>query len=434
MLSSEIINIGTELLLGDILNTNSRYLSIELAKLGIDLYYHTTVGDNLDRIMATLKLALQRSNIIIITGGLGPTPDDITVEAIAKLFEEKLVTDENIVDDLKSFYRQNNRPVPNSAFRQALKPKAAKLLSNKVGTAPAFYFDLENIKPKLLQITLKSPKIILAFPGVPRELYHLWETYAIGILSNYSNEVIVSTNLKHYGIPESALADLYPDYINGNNPTLATYAKDGECELKITAKASSRESAIAILQPVIDEVKSRSKEFYYGQDNDTLELIVSNLLKQFNLNIAVAESCTAGLITYKLAKFSGASQFLKAGIIAYSNEAKLKLLNVDAKIIDDYGAVSSQCAKAMAQNIRQLTNADIGISSTGIAGPTGSTTDKPIGLVYFAVAIKDNLESFKINLNPTLNRNQIQERSSLEILNILRLKLKNYEDLSHVYN
>ncbi len=421
MVSCEVINIGTELLLGDILNTNSRFLSVELAKLGIDLYYHISVGDNKVRIMDTIKNSLYRSNILIITGGLGPTPDDITVESIAELFKEDLISDDKIVEDLKRFYTKVNRPIPESAYRQALKPKTAQLLSNDVGTAPALFYDLSKIPAKQSLIANDSPKVILAFPGVPSELYYLWNKYAISILKEYSHKVILSDNLKHYGLTESALAELYNDHLACPNPTMATYAKEGECELKVTIKADNLATAQNQIDLIKEMVKAKSGQFYYGNNNDTLESVLANLLIKQNLSLSIAESCTGGLVSSKITKIDGISQVFKAGIVSYSNEAKMNLLHVNPDTLNNYGAVSKQCAEEMAIGVAKSTNTQIGLAITGIAGPTGESLGKNIGLVYFALYHNNEVNSFKINFLPSLTRSQIQERSAKEALNIVRI-------------
>jgi nicotinamide-nucleotide amidase len=423
MATAEILAIGTELLLGHVLDTNSQFLAQELASLGIDCFFRSTVGDNKTRIKEAVKAALMRSDILITTGGLGPTADDLTTESLAELFNAPLDFDQNILAKIEQFFLSTGYPMPETNRKQALRPKGAATLPNVNGTAPGIIWQLDKELLSLLQIPAQ-PKVILTFPGVPRELYPMWAQTARPFLQKYfSGDTIWSCQLKHYGISESALAEKYAHLLDLKNPTVAPYAGFGECRLKVTAKAGDIDKAKAIAQPIIDEILKDSGSLCYGFDDQTLELVVGKLLIEQNKTLAVAESCTGGLVSKRLTDIPGSSAYIHFNATTYSNEAKENILNVPNDILNKYGAVSAKCAEAMANGIKKLAKSDIGLSITGIAGPEGGTAEKPIGLVYIGLAHDKNTESLKLDIPNQLSRENIRQRAASSALNLVRLFL-----------
>lgn len=411
MPNCEILCVGTELLLGQILNTNSQFLSEELAKLGIHCYYQTTVGDNKNRIISAIQQALQRAQILIITGGLGPTADDLTTECVAATFGVEMVFDQAVCDRIEGFFRQRGYPMPETNRKQAYRPKGANILPNPSGTAPGIIWEVDD-------------KIIMTFPGVPSELKTMWrETAAPFFLKRYGEQALYSVDLKHYGIGESALAEKYAQLLDMANPTVAPYAGQGECKLRVTAHGTSIEEAKQLAQPVIDQIQNGSGKLCYGRDNDTLESVVGNLLRDRKYKIAFAESCTGGLASKRMTDIPGSSDYLDMSIVTYSNLMKMKLLGVDEFMLNQEGAVSEPCAEAMARGVRELGEADIGVGITGIAGPGGGTDEKPVGLVYIGISTAKNTEVRRLNFSTHLKRSEIRHRTSSEALNMVRLLL-----------
>jgi nicotinamide-nucleotide amidase len=425
MVSAEIISIGTELLLGQIVDTNSQFLSSELAALGIDCYFHSTVGDNPERIMQTFKLALDRADIVITTGGLGPTADDLTIECIADLFASPLILDKEALELIQRFFRQRNINMPKSNEKQALRPQGADILPNPMGTAPGVIWQLETeLLTRANIINPEKTRYIITFPGVPSEMKVMWKATAHDFLSQkFGDKTVWSCELKHYGIGESALAEKYAHLLHLANPTIAPYAGTGECRLRITAKAQTKTEAQKLAEPIVNEIKNKSGILFYGLDNENLESVVGKMLIEHNMTVSFAESCTGGLASKRLTDISGSSKYTKLNVVTYSNDAKHELLHVDQKILDIEGAVSDECAKAMAQSVRQLSKADIGVSITGIAGPDGGSAEKPVGLVYFALATNDFIYSKKVTFPPSLGRDGIRYRSASEALNMIRVLL-----------
>jgi nicotinamide-nucleotide amidase len=407
----EILCVGTELLLGQILNTNSQFLSEELAKLGINCYYQTTVGDNKNRIIEAIRQALQRAQILIITGGLGPTADDLTTECVAATFGVELIFDQSVCDRLEAFFKQRGYPMPPTNRKQAYRPAGANILPNPTGTAPGIIWEIDG-------------KIIMTFPGVPSELKAMWnETAAPFLLKQFGEQALYSVDLKHYGIGESALAEKYSDLLDMANPSVAPYAGRGECKLRVTAQAKNIEQAKALALPVIEQIRNGSGKLCYGQDSDTLESVVGSLLRERKMKIAFAESCTGGLVSKRLTDIAGSSDYLDMSIVTYSNAMKIKMLGVDEFMLEHEGAVSEPCAEAMARGVRGLAEADIGVGITGIAGPGGGTAEKPVGLVYIGVSTSEKTEVRKLNFSASVGRSEIRFRTSSEALNMVRLLL-----------
>ncbi len=423
MATAEILSIGTELLLGHVLDTNCQFLAQQLASLGINCFYRSTVGDNKARIKEVAKAALERADILITTGGLGPTTDDLTTECLAELFNAPLDFDKEILAKIEQFFKAAGYPMPEGNRKQALHPRGAAILPNPAGTAPGIIWQLSD--ELLAQLSQTSQrKVILTFPGVPQEMHAMWKETARPFLQSYfGGEVIWSCQLKHYGIGESALAEKYAHLLNLANPTVAPYAGFGECRLTVTAKAATMEQAKSIAQPVINEILQTSGKLCYGFDDETLESALAKMLIAQNKTLSVAESCTGGLISKRLTDIPGSSSYISLNAITYSNEIKHSLLGVPKEILDSHGAVSAQCAEAMASGIKKLAKTDIGLSVTGIAGPDGGTAEKPVGLVYIGLAHDDVYTSIKLNIPSQLSRENIRQRAASAGINMVRLSL-----------
>jgi len=412
-MKAEIITVGTEILLGDILNTNCRYLSRELAAMGIEMYYQITVGDNEERLLKTLDESLNRSDIVICTGGLGPTEDDITKEVCAKYFGYELELHNPSLDAMIERFKHMNRVPTKNNEKQAYFPKEAYILKNDNGTAPGCIME-------------KECKMIVVLPGPPREMESMFENYVKPYLSKLTDDVIESEVLRIIGVGESKVENDILDIIDSQtNPTIATYAKGYECTLRITAKAKSVEEAKELIKPMSDEMKRRFGQSLYATGETSIEEVVSKMLVENNLKIAVAESCTGGMVSASLINYPGISSVFMEGCVTYSNEAKMKSLGVKKETLDVYGAVSDKCAKEMASGVAARYNTNIGIATTGIAGPDGGTDEKPVGLVYFGIYINGKVISKKYVFNG--DRQGVRERATRTILNDLRLELLNME-------
>ena len=412
-MKAEIITVGTEILLGDILNTNCRYLSRELAAMGIEMYYQITVGDNEERLLKTLEESLNRSDIVICTGGLGPTEDDITKEVCAKYFGYELELHKPSLDAMIERFKHMNRVPTKNNEKQAYFPKEAYILKNDNGTAPGCIME-------------KEGKMIVVLPGPPKEMESMFENYVKPYLSKLTDDVIESEVLRIIGVGESKVENDILDIIDSQtNPTIATYAKGYECTLRITAKAKSVEEAKELIKPMSDEMKRRFGQSLYATGEASIEEVVSKMLVENNLKIAVAESCTGGMVSASLINYPGISSVFMEGCVTYSNEAKMKSLGVKKETLDVYGAVSDKCAKEMASGVAARYNTNIGIATTGIAGPDGGTDEKPVGLVYFGIYINGKVISKKYVFNG--DRQGVRERATRTILNDLRLELLNME-------
>ena len=412
-MKAEIITVGTEILLGDILNTNCRYLSRELAAMGIEMYYQITVGDNEERLLKTLDESLNRSDIVICTGGLGPTEDDITKEVCAKYFGYELELHKPSLDAMIERFKHMNRVPTKNNEKQAYFPKEAYILKNDNGTAPGCIME-------------KEGKMIVVLPGPPKEMESMFENYVKPYLSKLTDDVIESEVLRIIGVGESKVENDILDIIDSQtNPTIATYAKGYECTLRITAKAKSVEEAKELIKPMSDEMKRRFGQSLYATGETSIEEVVSKMLVENNLKIAVAESCTGGMVSASLINYPGISSVFMEGCVTYSNEAKMKSLGVKKETLDVYGAVSDKCAKEMASGVAARYNTNVGIATTGIAGPGGGTDEKPVGLVYFGIYINGKVITKKYVFNG--DRQGVRERATRTILNDLRLELLNME-------
>lgn len=410
-MKAEIISVGTEILLGDIVNTNSQFLAKELASIGVEVYYQQTVGDNEDRLIKCFEESLKRSDIVITTGGLGPTDDDMTKEVAAKYFNQKLELHNPSWDKINLYFNKINKVPTENNKKQAYFPKDAIILENNNGTAPG-------------AILKKDNKTIIILPGPPREMAAMFNESVKPYLINLTEDVIISKTIKVYGIGESRLEIKLQDILKKqSNPTVALYAKEMAVDIRVTAKAENEDKALSLIKPVIENIKSILKNSIYGEDDETLEDSVAKMLVNKNLKIAVAESCTGGMVSSQLINYPGISSVFMEGCVTYSNEAKMERLGVKKETLNKFGAVSEETAIEMAQGVSKTFNTNIGLSTTGIAGPEGGTKDKPVGLVYIGIYINGQTIVKKLNLNG--NRQLIRQRATKDILNELRLKLIN---------
>ena len=408
-MKSEIIAVGTELLLGNIVNTNAQYLSQKLADLGIDVYYHVVVGDNLKRLTETIKTSLERSDIVITSGGLGPTADDITKEGAAQAMGLKLLPDEESIERIKKMFSSTGRIMTENNIKQGYIPEGTVVLENNNGTAPGVLIE-------------KEGKIVIMLPGPPKELYPMFESKVLPYLKSKTDSTIRSKVLRVIGVGESAVEHMLKDIFDSQaNPTIAPYAKDGEVHLRITAKTGIPEEADSLIAEMEQKVRAILDDNIYGCNEETLEEAVLKLLQKKNLTISLAESCTGGLVASRLTDIPGASASLISGVVSYSNESKINILKVKEETIRKYGAVSPQTAEEMAVGAKKLSNTDIGLSITGIAGPDGGSAEKPVGLCYIGIAIGNSVNVQKIML--TGNRNRIRWGSSSRALDFLRREL-----------
>lgn len=373
----EIICVGTELLLGNVVNTNAAYLAEKCAGLGLSCYYQSVVGDNAERLLGMLEVAAKRSDVVILSGGLGPTEDDLTKETVASFCKKGLVLDESSLQHIESYFAQRKLIMTDNNKKQALIPEGAKALDNPNGTAPGIYLEYEKTHYFLL-------------PGPPNELIPMFEEQVRPVIEKLTDEVIVSQTVKICGVGESSAETVIADLIDAqNNPTIATYAKTGEVHIRVTAKAKDKKEAQKLLKPTVKELKARFGNAVYTTDeNITLEKAVVDLLIANDMTISCAESCTGGKLSARLISVPGVSAAYKAGFVTYSNKSKRKLLEVRKSTLQKYGAVSMQVAQEMAEGLQDETKADVTVGITGIAGPDGGTEEKPVGLVYIACSVK----------------------------------------------
>lgn len=382
-MNCELISVGTEILLGDILNTNVQYLSKALASIGIGVTHHTTVGDNGARLLSSLDIAFKRCDTVILTGGLGPTPDDLTKETCAEYFGKELYLDVSIAQKIESYFRLKNLVMPESNKKQALVPKDSIILENHNGTAPGFIMENEG-------------KTIIILPGPPKEMIPMYHESVEPYLKKFTNEVILSKNIRTFGIGESAMSEKVADLLEGSNPTVAPYAKSGEALLRVTAKANSEEEAEKLMAPVITEIKNRLSDYIYGIDVPSIEEAVAKLLIEKKETVAFAESCTGGLCAKRLTDISGASEIFHCGVVSYSNNIKHKVLGVKEETLDKYTAVSEETAKEMAEGVRKLADATFGVSITGYAGPGDSTE---VGTIYIGISSEKETRAIELITN-----------------------------------
>nr|WP_294488578.1 competence/damage-inducible protein A [uncultured Anaerosporobacter sp.] len=413
----ELISVGTELLLGNIVNTNAAYLSEKCAELGMSLYYEVTVGDNEERLLDTVTTAINRSDVIILTGGLGPTQDDLTKETVAKALNLPIVEDRHTRERIENhFKRSNYKVITENNWKQARIIEGCKVVDNQNGTAPG------------LIVETQEGKRVILLPGPPNEMIPMFENDIYEYLNQINPNVIYSKMVKICGIGESMVETEITDLIEAqSNPTIAPYAKSGEVHLRVTASAPSVEEAKKLVKPIVKELKDRFKQNVYTTDEaEALEDTVVKLLKKYDLSLATAESCTGGLFTGRIVNVAGASDVLKEGFITYSNKAKKKNLDVSKNTLKKHGAVSEQCAKEMAKGAAINTGSDVAVAITGIAGPDGGTDEKPVGLVYIACFANEKVTVKEFNFKG--NRQKIREGAVIYALDLLRrCILNNYK-------
>lgn len=409
-MKAEILAVGTEILLGDIINTNAQFISKELASLGIDVYRQEVIGDNEDRLLEAIKEIFYRSDILICTGGLGPTEDDLTKETICKYFNADLELHEESLEELKNYYKRLDRPMTESNLKQVYFPKESKVLSNPNGTAPGMILE-------------KNDKVAVILPGPPREMKPMFLNYVKAYLKDKGNGVIISEVLRVLGVGESTAANMIKDFINnGVNPTVAPYAKEDDVIFRITARGKSEEEGRKLIAPVKEEIKRVFNLDCYGEGEElTIEEVLGKLLVDRKLTISTAESCTGGMIASRLINYPGISEVFLEGAVTYSNEAKERTLNVKKKTLDTYGAVSEETAKEMAIGISKRTGSDISVVTTGIAGPGGGSEEKPVGLVYIGLYYKGKVEAFKYIFNG--NRHNVRTKATVTALDLVRREI-----------
>ena len=395
-MKTAILTVGTEILFGQIVNTNAAYLSRELNNLGFDVMYHYSVGDNPKRLLELIHLAFRDCDMIITTGGLGPTQDDLTKETIAKAMGERIVVSDMAMEALKSHYRKSERPMTENNLKQAYMPESAEVLPNDQGTAPGFWLE-------------KDGKIIVSMPGPPREMTNMFSKEVMPRLRSLQDSVIHYIILRTFGLGESKMETvLLPLIDEQTDPTIATYAKEGESSLRIASKRATLQEAKKAVDDMSQRVMDIIGEYVYSQDNEDLKDVVGRLLISKNITVSCAESCTGGLFAGTLTDIPGISCVFDRGIVTYSNKAKMEELGVKEDTLETFGAVSSQTAAEMAQGLAEKTGSDLCISVTGIAGPDGGSLQKPVGTAYVGIRWKGNTEMIKIqrrNVNRKWNRN-----------------------------
>lgn len=370
-MTAEIIAVGTELLLGDIVNTDAQFLAEELATLGIGLYAQTVVGDNKERLTQAVEHAMSRADLVILSGGLGPTDDDITRETVAEVLKKPLIYHEDIYEKIVA---RISKKIPESNKRQAHVPEGATVLQNDNGTAPGLWIEQDG-------------KTLILLPGPPAELKPIFQLRVRPLLLQKTGSVILSQTVRLFGIGEASVGETVRDFMELSNPTVAPYAKNGDVTLRITARAVTQDEALSLISPVKQEIVSRFSDYVYGFGEEELIPKVLRYCLAQNYTLATAESCTAGMIAAAIGDVPGVSDIFAEGFVTYSNEAKEHNLGVPHEMIKNFGAVSEETARAMAEGVCKRTGAYIGISATGIAGPGGGTPEKPVGLVYIGVCI-----------------------------------------------
>lgn len=412
-MSAEIIAVGTEILLGDIVNTNAQYISKELAKLGIDVYFQSVVGDNPHRLEDTVYKAFERADIVITTGGLGPTRDDITKEICGKYFGKPFVKDEKAYEMLEAFFTKIGKEMTENNIKQVMVPEGCKVMYNHNGTAPGIIMEGKG-------------KTLIMLPGPPRELKPMFEEYAIPFLKSKSGYIFVSRVFRVARVGESKTEYMLRDLIDKQtNPTIATYVKNVEAIVRVTAKAKSEDEANRLIEPVAQEIYKRFGKNVYGEGDNNIQAVVCEKLLKEGITVACAESCTGGMVAAAFTDFAGISEVFIEGAVTYCNDAKMRRLGVKKETLDKYGAVSEQTACEMAEGIAKTSGAQIGVSTTGIAGPGGGTPEKPVGLVYVGFYRNGKAKAIKLNY-PGL-RETVRTRTVDAVFNVIRNELEGLE-------
>lgn len=412
--TAELIAVGTEIILGDIVNTHSQYLSQKLAELGINVFYHTSVGDNPGRLRFTIEQAFDRSDIVILSGGLGPTEDDLTKETVCDVLGLPLHQDREALERMESFFKRIGRgKMTENNIKQSMVPDGAVVFQNDRGTAPGMAVE-------------KDGKVAILLPGPPGELIPMFEEQAYPYLQKLSDAVLVSRSFRVFGVGESLIEVKLGKILSGENPTVALYAKASECLIRVTAKAEEKEKAAVMLQPVVNQIYDIFGDAVYGENVDSLEQVLVPMLQEKRLKLATAESCTGGMLSQKITSVPGSSEVFECGVVTYANRIKHALLGVPDDYFDQYGAVSEQVASAMAEGVLELSGADVGVGITGIAGPDGGTKEKPVGTVYISVAFQNGVTEtklFQFGHGRKNEREYIRNASAMNALNMVRKRL-----------
>ena len=413
-LVAEILCTGEELLLGDIVNTNAAFLSAELTGLGINVYHHSVVGDDASRLADCVSEGLSRSDIVVISGGLGPTKDDLTKETVGALFGREMRLHSESLEAIRAYFAKTGRIMSKNNEKQAMMPEGAIVFPNHYGTAPALA--LEN----------ERGQSVIMLPGPPSELVPLFFEQVVPYLKRKSEAVIVSKNIHFFGIGESALAERL-DGLLIDTPALsaATYCKEGEVRIRITARADSEAEAEGACEAYAQKImQTDAGKFVYGVDVGTIENAVVKALHESGLTLSAAESCTGGLIAKRVTDISGCSDVFFGGCVTYTNDVKQRLIGVSAKTLEQYGAVSEQTAREMARGVRLATGSDIGVSATGIAGPTGGTAETPVGTVFIGISTRNGEEVRKLSLSPMRSREYIRLASATNAFDMVLKAIK----------
>ncbi len=402
---SELISVGTELLMGNILNTNAQYISQKLADIGINCYLQTTVGDNPARLEEAVRNALNRADIVILTGGLGPTCDDLTKETVSDAFHKELVLDEDSLLHIQRRFAAMGKEMTPNNVKQAKFPEGCMILPNPNGTAPGCIIE-------------HGTKAAILLPGPPHEMEPMFDACVIPYLEKRSGYKLYTRMVRIFGLGESSVEYKLRDLMDGENPTVAPYALASEVKLRVTARCESEEEGERLVAPIIAQIRARLGDVVYSDEGKELHEVCADLLLRHGKTIAVAESCTGGMLASKFVSIPGSSRWFIEGCVAYSNDAKVKQLHVSPSTLERYGAVSERTALEMARGILNASGADYGLATTGIAGPDGGTKDKPVGLVYIALVSKDAEEAKELRL--TGGRERIRNLACLNILDLLR--------------
>ena len=405
-MNAELIAVGTEILLGDIVNTDAQVISQGLSELGINVFYQTVVGDNPARLRHVVETARDRADIIITTGGLGPTLDDLTKETLATVFGKKMALHQPSLDRIKDFFQTIGREMTPNNEKQAWLPEGCTVFTNEWGTAPGCAFEAYG-------------KHVLMLPGPPRECNPMWKECAMPYLYKLAGGCIVSRNIRVFGLGESNMEAILHDMMEqSKNPTIAPYAKTSECFARVTAKADTPAECEKLLEPVVEKICGLLGDDVYGVDVDSLEQVVGDGLRQRGMTLAVAESCTGGLLSKRITDVPGCSDYYLGGVCSYANEVKMNLLGVKKETLDTLGAVSPEVAEQMAEGVAKALGADVGVGITGVAGPGGGTEEKPVGLVYISVWHKG--QHFTRKMKAANGRDRIRMQAASTALDLIR--------------
>ena len=405
-MKTAILSVGTEILFGQIVNTNTVYLSQQMNMLGFDVMYHYTVGDNPKRVEEMIDLAFQDCDLILTTGGLGPTQDDLTKEVACKALDDELVMMDDVLEEIEKYFQTLGREMTENNKKQAIMPSRATVFHNDAGTAPGFALE-------------KNGKYIVCMPGPPREMTRMFQKSVVPFLQRMSQGSLYYRQIRFFGIGESMLETKLMDLIdNQTDPTLATYAKEGECSLRIASKRDTEEEAKQAVDEMLEQVKERVGHYIYSCDNEELAQVVACKLMDKGLSLSSAESCTGGMFASTMTDIPGISQCFDRGLVTYSNQAKMEELGVRAETLEKFGAVSEETALEMVEGLQRVSSSDVCISVTGIAGPGGGTEEKPVGLVYIGFAYGDKKLCKKIQMR-NVNRNWNRHYALLCMLNVI---------------